>query len=411
MKKKIGIFLLVLITLSTVGMIGLIGYVTWNQYQDTKAWTNTKLTGELKDIPPFLARDYVKAEDKDAVEAWRAVEESLKEIETNRGITKEKQDTYEKILQKALDQQTAYEITTGEIVKNSENLRLYLDIETAMETAYKTPQTKELQDVTNRLYASYMDTPTKTQEMYFEKLRSIATDYQHLSVFLSDTLPTLGVIEEGTLNVATTVGENVTKQVKTVIEEQTLTKFPYVQKLYDLLTGSKWTSILKRNQISREYQKWMAAKEELESLSKTSYYGVSTIVTYQQAMDAGLNVEIQEREGYTIDPNSPVSGIFYEGTLLRSNQYIRYGTPVTVQIEEQYIEIPKPEEEPKEDESEQPEEKPGDDDADWEDWQEEEQPEKPENGETNEEKPEENPDWSKDWSSEPNKKPEPLPKE
>lgn len=408
MKKKIGIFLLMLITLSTIGMIGLIGYVTWNQYQDTKAWTNTKLTGELKDVPPFLARDYVKAEDKDAVEAWQAVEQSLKEIETNQGIAKEKRDTYEEILQKAINQQTAYEITTGEIVKNSENLRLYLDIEATMETAYKTPQTKELQDVTNRLYASYMDTPTKTQEMYFEKLRGIAADYQHLSVFLSDTLPTLGVIEEGTLNVATTVGENVTKQVKTVIEEQTLTKFPYVQKLYDLLTGSKWTSILKRNQISREYQKWMAAKEELESLSKTSYYGVSTIVTYQQAMDAGLNVEIQEREGYTIDPNSLVSGIFYEGTLLQGNQYIRYGTPVTVQIKEQYIEIPKPEEEPKEDESEQPKEKPGDNDADWEDWPEEEQPE---SGETDEEKPEENPDWSEDWSSELNEKPKRLPKE
>lgn len=408
MKKKIGIFLLVLITLSTVGMIGLIGYVTWNQYQDTKAWTNTKLMGELKDVPPFLARDYVKAEDKDAVEAWQAVEQSLKEIETNQGIAKEKRDTYEEILQKAINQQTAYEITTGEIVKNSENLRLYLDMEATMETAYKTPQTKELQDVTNRLYASYMDTPTKTQEMYFEKLRGIAADYQHLSMFLSDTLPTLGVIEEGTLNVATTVGENVTKQVKTVIEEQTLTKFPYVQKLYDLLTGSKWTSILKRNQISREYQKWMAAKEELESLSKTSYYGVSTIVTYQQAMDAGLNVEIQEREGYTIDPNSLVSGIFYKGTLLQGNQYIRYGTPVTVQIKEQYIEIPKPEEEPKEDESEQPEEKPGDNDADWEDWPEEEQPE---SGETDEEKPEKNPDWSEDWSSELNEKPKRLPKE
>lgn len=408
MKKKIGILLLVLITLSTVGMITLIGYVTWNQYQDTKAWTNTKLTGELKDVPPFLARDYVKAEDKDAVEAWQAVEQSLKEIETNQGITKEKRTEYEKILQKAVDKQTAYEITTGEIVKNSENLRLYLDIEIAMETAYETSQTKALQNVTNRLYASYMDTPTKTQEMYFEKLREIATDYQHLFIFLSDTLPTLGVIENGTLTVATTVGENITKQVKTVIEEQTLTKFPYVQKLYDLLTGSKWTSILKRNQISREYQKWMAAKEELESLSKTSYYGVSTIVTYQQAMDAGLDVEIEEREGYTIDPNSPVSGILYDGVLLQSNQYIRYGTPVIVQIEEQYIEIPKPEE-PKEEESEQSEEKPGDDDSDWEDWPEEDLPEKPDGGGIGEEKPDKNPDWSDDWSSAPNEKPEPSP--
>lgn len=386
MRKKLGIALLLLITLSTIGLITLIASVTWEQYQDTKAWQNTKLTGELKDIPPFLARNYVKAEDKEAVQAWQQVADSLQEIEQEQGIDPEKRDLYDQRLQLAVEKQTAYEITTGEIAENNANLQLYLDIETAMETAYESPQTKALQEVTTRLYGVYTEHPTTMHTVYFDQLRTIATDYANLSTFLTKTLPSLGVIDEQTLTVSTKVSEKTTKQIKTSIEEQNLTKFAYVQKLYELLTGSKWEAILKRNQVSREYQQWQAAKQELESLSKSQYYGASTIVTYQQALDAGLSVEIEEQEGYTIDPNSPVESILYQGEPVASNQYIRYGTPVVVQIMEQYIAIPKPET-PKE---EEPETKP--DEETPTDPEEEKEPDE----ETPEEKPEEKPDPSPD---------------
>lgn len=348
MRKKLGIALLLLITLSTIGLITVIASITWEQYQDTKAWQNTKLTGELKDIPPFLARNYVKAEDKEAVQAWQQVADSLQEIEKNQGILPEKRNVYEQFLQASIEKQKAYEITTGEIAENNENLQLYLDIEAAMETAYEVPQTKALQEVTTRLYTVYTKNLSTMHTIYFDKLRVISDDYLHLSTFLSDTLPALGVIDKKTLLVSTDVGETVTKQVKTMIEEQNLTKFSYVQKLYDLLTSSKWETILKRNQSSRDYQQWINAKEQLESLSKSNYYGVSTIVTYQQALDAGLSVEVKEREGYTINPNSPVRSISYQGEILGDEQYIQYGTPVVVWIEEQYVPIPKPKEPEKE---------------------------------------------------------------
>ena len=393
MKKKLGITVLLLITLSTLGMITLIASITWEQYQDTKAWQNTKLTGEMKDVPPFLARDYVKAHDKDAVQAWQQVANSLQEIEKNQGILPEKRNAYEQFLQASIEKQKSYEITTGEIAENNENLQLYLDIEAAMKTAYDVPQTKALQDVTTRLYTVYTKKPSTMHTIYFDKLRVIAEDYLHLSTFLSDTLPTLGVIDKKTLMVSTNVGETVTKQVKTMIEEQHLTKFSYVQKVYDLLTSSKWETILKRNQVSREYQQWINAKDQLESLSKSNYYGVSTIVTYQQALDAGLSVEVKEREGYTINPNSPVRAISYQGEILGDEQYIQYGTAVVVLIEEQYVPIPKPKEPEKEEtENNTPES--------------ETSPDKEPETQPEEEKPNEKPEEEK-----PNEKPEELPSE
>lgn len=350
MIRKILIGAMVLATLVTVGFIALIADITWEQYQDTKEWEDTSFGEAMSEVPPFLARNYVRAEDKEAVLIWNEVAQALNQIDTDKGIRDGKRSEYEQILQKSKEEQEAYGLTEGEVPLLNERLSLYLELEDAIQQAYTEPATETLKDVSTRLYSLNVEVQAPVHAVYFEKLNTIAADYQALADFLSDTLPMLGTLQEKVLTVNTSMDRDITEAILNQLEEGNLRKFPFLEKLYRLLSGDSWSTILYRNQISRQYQAWMAAKANLEALSKSSYYGVSSIQTYQQATDAGLSVNVEERDGYTVDPNSPVEAISYDGIVLTQDQYIRYGTPVVVELTEKYIPVPEPEGTPTPDE-------------------------------------------------------------
>lgn len=343
MIKKILIGCMIFASLVTIGFIALIANITWEQYQDTKEWEDTTFGEELSQVPPFLARNYVKAEDKEAVLIWNEAAQALSQIDTEEGVDPKKRENYEQILQESQAEQEAYGLTEGKVPLLNERLSLYLELEDAIASAYDKPETETLKELSTRLYNVNVQVQAPVHSVYFERLQTIAEDYKNLAAFLTDTLPKLGTIEEKVLTVSIDVGPKNTEQAVKALEEGNLRNFSFLKKLYDLLTGDTWDTILKRNEISRAYYTWMDAKEELESLSQSQYYSVSVIATYQQALDAGLSVNVEEKDGYAIDPNSPVESISYNGTVLTEDQYIRYGTEVTVEITEQYVEIPKPE--------------------------------------------------------------------
>lgn len=342
LRKKISIVVFVLFTVGTLAAIGCIAKVTWEQYWDTKEWQNTRLSGDLKDVPPFLARNYVRAEDKEAVAVWKSVADSLEQIETEGKILEDKFSEYESLLKQSEKKQKSYELETGEVVDQNKRLRLYLDIEKVLSKAYETPSTKEMKDITERLYEAHIEKSVPLHDRYFKRLRTVAKDYKELSGFLSEEFPKLGDIKQKVLTVKISVGSETTKNLLDTINGKHLDKFPFVKTIKEQLENPSWDAILRRNEISRAYGAWKQAEQELLSIEKSQYYATSEITTYQKALDAGLNVTVIEREGFTIEPESPVAAISYQGNPVGTGQYIRYGTPVTVQISEQYIEIPKP---------------------------------------------------------------------
>ena len=343
LRKKISIVVFVLFTMVTMGAISFIAKVTWEQYKDTKEWQNTKLSGDLKDVPPFLARNYVRAEDKEAVAVWKSVADSLEQIETEGKIPEDKFSEYGSLLKQSEEKQKSYDLKTGEVVDQSRRLRLYLDIEKVLSRAYETPSTKELKDITDRLYEAHIEKSVPLHDRYFKRLRTVAKDYKELSGFLSEEFPKLGDIKQKVLTVKINVGPETTKSLLNTINGKHLDKFPFVKEIKEQLENPSWDAILRRNEISRAYGTWKQAEQELLSVEKSQYYAPSEITTYQEALDAGLSVEVTEKEGFTIDPKSPVAAVSYRGNPVGTGQYIRYGTPVIVQISEQYIEIPKPE--------------------------------------------------------------------
>lgn len=353
MRNKIKVLIrigIILVIAATLYMIWMIADVTMKQYQETRKWQSTAYTGELKDVSPFLAKNYVDAQDAKAVEVWQQVEQILKEINEFGGIPDENTERYEAVLAKSIEQQTSYELTSGEIPEQNERLRLYLDLEKLLPTVYNVPAVEPLQQVTNRLYTMHMKVQAPVHEQYFKKLQTISVDYQNLAIFLSESLPQLGQITDKTLNVDNQVGEKTTKTILLELDEKGLRKFPFLNDLYELLISNEWDNVLKRNQITREYDAWKAAESELASIGKSAYYAVSSVTTYQKALDMGLDVYVRERTGYTVDPESPVYSITYNGNTISKEQFIQYGTPVIITLNEKYVKIPEKIEEDVDDE-------------------------------------------------------------
>ena len=362
-RDRIIALIILLMLLFLLAFIGLVGWAVYSQYEDTKDWQGNIYEGDLKDIPPVMAKNYIWADDQDAIQAWQEVTEALAQIDENGGIS-EYRMRYEHVLKESKKYQDEYEITSGEIVFDNQRLALYLELEAVLENAYKTPSAESLTAVTNRLYDIHMDKNAPVHAVYFEKLQKTAADYQNLSVFLEKTMPKLGTIDGTTLIVDKKADNKLTDAVAKEIEEKELRQFPVISQLYSLLKGGDWMAAMRQNDWTREYQKWKDAQAQLQSAQKSQFYSPSGITTYQQAKDAGLFVRVREQAGYTVDPQSPVVRLEYKGVPVKAGQYIRHGTPVTAVIEEQYIEIPKPEEAvPKEEEP--PKEEMGNG---WEQW-------------------------------------------
>ena len=127
MIRKILIGAIVLATLVTVGFIALIADITWEQYQDTKEWEDTSFGEAMSEVPPFLARNYVRAEDKEAVLIWNEVAQALNQIDEDKGIRDGKRSEYEQILQKSKEEQEAYGLTEGKVPLLNERLSHYLN--------------------------------------------------------------------------------------------------------------------------------------------------------------------------------------------------------------------------------------------------------------------------------------------
>lgn len=345
MGKKIFLFFFILMTAATIGIIALIGSITWDQYQDTKEWQNTEYGGKLKDTPPFLAKNYVDVKDQKAVRVWKKVAKIIDRSENENGIPKENWEPYKKTLKRSLKLQEAYGITSGEIDVQNKRLGLYLELEEAFASAYESPATETLKELSDRLYTVNLEYSMPADAVYFNRLRAVAGDYENLSVFLSDIFPLLGHVEDGVLIAGGDVDEDTTANVQAKITELGLTKFPFVESLYQALGANDWSVVLMRNETGRQYHAWEKARSTLESIQKTDYWSPTEVTTYQQALDRGLTVIVNERDGYTVDPQSPVNAITKDGIPVVEGQYIKHGTPVEVTILENYIEIPKEEDE------------------------------------------------------------------
>lgn len=338
--KKVITSIFVLIILITVGVVIFITSIILEQYDDTKQWQSSSLSGDMNTIPPELAKNYVRAGDNETATIWEEVDATLKEINQEGMISDENIDDYKALCALSIEKQEEYEITSGQVVDNNTQLSLYLDIVSAIKTAYTNPNIEDLSAVTDRLHQFMFNNNDTVNRIFLDQLQEIATDYEHVYDFIDQTLPNLGSINNKVLSVDVDVDSKTTEQVINEIEQYDLSKFPLIKRLHTLLTNDSWSVILNRNEITKQYNLWQTQKDILENLSQSDYYVVSSITTYEQAQKYDMIIKVTEKDGYTIDPDSKIKSISYNGQVLSNNQYIRKGTQVVAQIEPNYIKDP-----------------------------------------------------------------------
>ena len=325
-----GIMILSMLVIGTVSAYLI--YATYeetvNQYNETLIWKNTGYDVPLSDIEPALVSNIVDTDIVNAATAWENLNTYLKTLEENPISDVEEAKG---ILSEAVAWQEAYHLKSDDI----DRLSLYLELEEAIPKAYETLNTEELEELSNRLYNLELEEHTTSGGQYMERLKEVSSDFEEAEALMSETVGSIGSVKNGIWTIPHTYTRTDLEDVLGQIES--MQKFPA---LYDTAAVlSDIADVLNYNKNAREYFEYQTFAQSVAGLDRSSYAAVSSIYTYEQAVAFGCRVRAAQMPGYIIDPNSPVTGIYYEGERLDSNEYIRKGAPVTAEIRVSYIPV------------------------------------------------------------------------
>ena len=284
------------------------------RYVQTREWESARAEGSMSTRPPSLLQSNGDETSQVAV--------AIAEIEAGGGVPEGKRGEYEALL---ADIKTDEEPTFEQRV-----LALYLETETALQEAYEVPQSAKLSELESQL-----DLFGK-KGVFQARFDAVKQDYAALESFLSKYASSLGTVVDGVLTVDINVDEAKTGQMLQEMEAQDLKKFANMSRLYEAMSGSEWSQILKRNERSRAWYAWDAARRQLRTVQKSKYVAVSEVKTYGDAKRLGLEISAAKKEGYVISEESPVTRVTYNGNTLSKGQYFKKGLKVTVEVEAVY---------------------------------------------------------------------------
>lgn len=343
MKRKIAWGALVIIIGASLVITTLIGTVIYEQYQDTKQWSQSPFVDEIHNVPPAFASNYIPLGDKLSLEILTQVNGAINEIADAKGIPEGKISSYSQLYRKAMTLQDEQGLQDTDVMQNTYRLGLYIDIENAMRTAYTQPNSEPLKVLSSQLTQLMLNETLPIDTLYTERLSTIASDYGNLQAFSDKALSTLGLKDGSTLIVDVSVTYDMGHSLIKEIDASGLGQFDHVSKLKNLLEGDQWSSITKRNALTRKFYAWDTSRAILETLSKSDYISIASLYTYSKALDYDPSIELTPQEGTIIDPNSAITQIRMANRVLTPNEYVRRGTQLTFTIEPEYILIAKPE--------------------------------------------------------------------
>lgn len=305
--------------------------VTINQYNETLTWQNTAYDVPLSEINPALVSNRVDTDVVNAARAWESLDSYISSLDEN-GI--QDMEYAQQLLADAVGWQEKYNLKSNAI----QRLSLYLDIEGAVPEAYETLDTEHLKQLSQTLYELELEEMTPAGQAYMAKMAQVSDDFRDAREMMEKTVGSVGTFENGVWTIPYTYNRT---DLTNVLEQiQTMQKFPDLCDTADVLLDI--TDVLNSNKNAQEYFDYQAFRDTIDGLDRTDYVAVSSIYTYSQAIAAGCQIYEYPPEGYTIDPQSPVTGIFYNGQRLENDQYIRKNafSRIEAQITPMYDPIP-----------------------------------------------------------------------
>ncbi|MFD2386648.1 hypothetical protein [Enterococcus rivorum] len=97
-----------------------------------------------------------------------------------------------------------------------------------------------------------------------------------------------------------------------------------------------WINAVTMNEVANQYDQWQMQKQMMQALTQKDYIDITAITTYKEALEAGIRVEVFERELHEIALDSPIKEIRYNGERVIPGEYVLKGTPLTATISPRY---------------------------------------------------------------------------
>ena len=322
--RAVFLFCFVTVGILAVFLIILAYRVTKAQYEETLVWENTAYSAPLAEIEPVLVSNIVDTGIVSAASAWERLDayvEALPEGIPDRAEAEE-------ILADAVAWQAAYGLDSDSI----DRLRLYLNLEDAMAEAYETLDTGALEELTMELSELEGKEETSSGQYYLGRVRQVYDDFVSAEILMEDVVGSTGSFEGGVWTLPSSATAEDLNQIASDLTA--LDKFPSICSTDDL--SWQLTEVLRYNENTADYVSYHRFLNIMKETSRSDYIPVSSIQTYGDALAFGCNVSLQEREGFTVSPQSPVESFSYRGNAVEEGSYVRMGASLTARIEERY---------------------------------------------------------------------------
>lgn len=338
-------FFIIIFSLAIVGSLSysaVLANSMYEQYNDTVKWENSSLLSNIHQVPPPLAQNYISSEEQKVFQLLTDVNVALEEIIKEGEVNDKKRNEYWELHDKVkaeIEKSSMYEVLTVKSMFN--DFSLYLEVDSAIREAYVTLSTEGLEEHAKTLYNRLSKEDNEIERSFLNKLNEISNDFKRLNDFSESAISKLGFVENDVLHVGATVNKAITDGLLEEIETGKLTRFSHIKDLVEILNGDSWKKILAHNSISSEYYSWKESQEILEALTKSSYISVSSFKTIQDIISYNPSISLEEKEGFTINTDSVVTGVFYDDEKLSEDLYIKRGASLYFTIDYEYTEKPK----------------------------------------------------------------------
>lgn len=332
-------FRLLLINLLIIG--GLTGIIIY-RYSKSQTWNSSILANTQNNIDPEFARNTYSPEMTRDLRSLSRVNDILQTAQRNGVLAAQDQEQAQQVYQKADTILHKYKIKHGQSKAQVDCLKVYLDANEFLDSAYKTPNAKTVNDLIGRVSNENLHNAETINNNYLTKLSNVAASYNKLNAFISDAFDTLGTSNDGIIDVKANVSASDIKSLNKEISKNDLTKYSAVRKFKKLINGSHMTHVIDRNNSQKAKDRWNNALQVFSAMSQSQYQSVSSINDVADAKKAKIQIDMSNvSANQKLSDDSRVVKLTLHGTELSNDLYFKIGAPVVATIKPEYEESEK----------------------------------------------------------------------
>lgn len=332
-------FRLLLINLLIIG--GLSGIIIY-RYSKSQTWNSSILANTQNNIDPELARNTYSPEMTRDLRSLSRVADVLQTAQRNGVLAEQDREQARQVYQNANSILRKYKIKNGQSKDQVDCLKVYLDVDDFLDSAYKIPNAKAVNDLIGRVSNENLHNAEAINNNYLKKLSNVAASYNKLNTFISDAFDILGTSNDGIIDVKADVSASDVRSLNKEISKNDLTRYSAVRKFKKLINGSHMTHVIDRNNSQKAKDKWAKALHVFDSMSQSQYQSVSSINNVADAKKAKIQIDMSNVDtSRTLSDDSSVVKLTLHGTELSNDLYFKIGAPVIATIKPEYEESEK----------------------------------------------------------------------